>query len=306
MKKNRFYGVLCVLIGGVCWGFSGCCAQYLFSMDVNAQWLTAVRMLSGGTILSIMSFFLNRYSFVHIWKDKRDVFRLACFGILGLMLCQYSYLVAISHTNAATATVIQYCGPVLVMMVVCLRDRKLPKSRETIAVILAVAGTFLVATHGNVHTLVLSKQGLIWCIIAALTVVTYTLTPEKILPKWGSTVVSGFGMLIGGVVLAVVFQVWKIPVEIDLKVLFGLAGIVIFGTVIAFALYLEGVGYVGPVNASIIASIEPVASAVISFLWLKTSFMAIDLVGFACIMATVFLLSKPEKKAKEPVLQEKN
>lgn len=295
MKKNRILGVLCVLGGAVCWGFSGCCAQLLFGMNMDAQWLTAARLLVGGLILSVISFCTNRTAFVSIWKDKWDVLQLIAFGIFGLMLCQYSSMVAISHTSAATTTVIQYCGPVLVMLVVCFRDRRLPGVKEFIALLLAVTGTFLVATHGNVHTLVLSAEGLIWCIITALTVVTYTLVPSRILPKWGSITVTGFGMIVGGIVLSLVFRVWTIQIDMNLPIFLGISGVVLFGTVASFTLYLKGVSFIGPVKASIIASVEPVASVVISFIWLKTSFMAVDLLGFACILTTVFLLARREK-----------
>jgi drug/metabolite transporter (DMT)-like permease len=40
-----------------------------------------------------------------------------------------------------------------------------------------------------------------------------------------------------------------------------------------------------------------VSAAVISALWLGSEFVLMDIVGFVCIIATVFLLAKPEKDA---------
>ena len=42
----------------------------------------------------------------------------------------------------------------------------------------------------------------------------------------------------------------------------------------------------------------PIAAAVLSAVWLKTEFPLIDLVGFACILSTIFLLSKNSAKAE--------
>ena len=42
-------GVLCTVLGGMCWGFSGSCGQFLFATyGLDARWLTTVRMLSAG------------------------------------------------------------------------------------------------------------------------------------------------------------------------------------------------------------------------------------------------------------------
>lgn len=144
--------------------------------------------------------------------------------------------------------------------------------------------------------MVLTKEGLMWGIFAAMGLMLYTLLPSGIISKWGSLVVTGYGMLIGGIFLAVVVQVWNIKVSLDIRKLLTVSAIVIIGTVIAFTLYLQGVSDIGAVKASVLASVEPVSAVLFSVLWLGTSFMIIDVIGFACIMGTVFLLTKKEKK----------
>ena len=48
-------GSLCTMLGGVCWGFSGTCGQYLFSrFGVSSLWLTCLRLLSGGIIMLLV------------------------------------------------------------------------------------------------------------------------------------------------------------------------------------------------------------------------------------------------------------
>ena len=59
-------------------------------------------------------------------------------------------------------------------------------------------------------------------------------------------------------------------------------------------LIMPGIVDVGPAKASMLASTEPVSATVFSALWLGTSFSATDLIGFAAITATVFLLAKSE------------
>lgn len=286
-------GVLFTLFGGIFWGFSGACGQYLFTnYHVDSGWLTNIRLLGAGVVLVLLSLFKDRERSLGIWKNKRDGLQVILFAIFGLLFCQYAYLTAISYSNAGTATVLQYLGPVLIMALVCFCRRKLPDKKEISAIILAILGTFLLATHGNPSSMVLSPKGLTWGLISAVSLACYTLLPAGIIPRWGSLVVTGYGMLIGGVVLGIGQKVWTIPVNLDLKGYLALAGIVVVGTIFAYTMYLQGVGDIGAVRASLLSSVEPVSATMFSVFWLHTDFQIIDLAGFVCIMATVFLLAK--------------
>jgi len=302
MDKKTMRGIICAVIGGICWGFSGCCSQYLFSMKgMNASWLTPVRLLVAGSSLLVVSYFKQRENLLGALRCKPDFSRIVSYGVFGLMFCQYTYQMAISLTNAATATVIQYAGPVLVMLVVCLQNRKVPTIPEALSLMLAVIGTFLIATHGDPTSLIISPAGLVWCILSALSMVPYTLLPVGITERRSSMVVSGYGMLAGGILLSLICRVWRISVPLDLEtlvVLFG--GVILIGTIVALTVYLQAISDIGPVQTSVIVSVEPVASALISFFWLGSTFKPIDILGFICVISTVFLLAfKPVRKHKE-------
>lgn len=292
MKKNA-RGILCTLLGGTFWGCSGACGQFLFAhYGVDSRWLTTIRMLGAGIALMAANLMLHHRDVGRIWQDKKDAAQLILFALLGLMFSQYAYLTSIAYSNAGTATVLQYLGPVLIMIYVCLRGRRRPNLREGISIVLAVGGTFLLATHGDPRTMALSTQGLIWGLLSALSLAMYTLLPAKIIPKYGSMTVTGWAMLLGGIAMSLLTQVWKIPVNLDIYGILAAAGVVVLGTILGYTLYLQGVADVGAVRASMIASVEPVAATILSVVWLGVEFQWIDLAGFVCIMATVFLLAK--------------
>lgn len=294
MNKNT-RGIVCTLLGGTLWGFSGTCGEFLFThYTVDSAWLTVMRMMGAGVALTAINLISRRGKAAEIWRAKADGAQLVLFALLGLAFSQFAYLCSIDYSNAATATVLQYLGPVLIMGLVCVRRRRLPDVRETIAVVLAVGGTYLLATHGNPKTMVLSQQGLLWGLLSAVSLALYTLLPAKIIPKWGSMIVTGWAMLLGGIGMGLFIRVWTIPVQLDVYGWLAVGGMVVMGTLLAYTLYLQGVGDIGAVRASMLASVEPVSATVISTLWLGTRFMWIDLVGFACIIATVFLLAKRE------------
>lgn len=290
-------GILFTVIGGISWGFSGACGQFLFqNYNVPSAWLSSARMLFAGIILIIFGFIKYKKRMISIFKKPKDILRLVLFSVFGLMFCQYAYMTAISYSNAGTATVLQSLGPIFITFTVCIRQKRPPRLKEAIAIVLALAGTFLLATHGNLSSLVITKEGLIFGLLAALGVSLYTLLSEKIVGEYGAGIVTGYGMLIGGIVLGTITGSFKESVDLDASGILALLAIIIIGTVIAYTFYLQGVGMIGPVKASLISSLEPVSAAVFAAIWLKTAFAPLDIAAFVMILATVFILSerKPE------------
>ena len=285
-------GLLSALLGGSLWGFSGACGQFLFSnYAIEPSWLTALRMSTAGLILTLYSFFTHREALKSIFNSAHDTIQLLKFAIPGVMLAQYTYLVAISHTNAGTATVLQYTMPVMILAYVCLTTGRKPAGSELIAMALALAGVFIIATHGNPTTMVLTPEGLVWGLVSAVTMAMFTVLPRDLMRRYGSVPVVGSGMLVGGAILSVPAGLWTYQPQLDAAGCFGLFGIVILGTVVAFTLYLTGVRLVGAVKTSLLASIEPVAATALAVLWLGTDIVFIDLVGFAAIIAAVIIVS---------------
>lgn len=53
-----------------------------------------------------------------IWKNKKDAKDMLLFSLIGMLFMQYGYFLAIGHSNAATATVLQYLAPVMIVIYV--------------------------------------------------------------------------------------------------------------------------------------------------------------------------------------------
>jgi drug/metabolite transporter (DMT)-like permease len=101
-------------------------------------------------------------------------------------------------------------------------------------------------------------------------------------------------MLIGGAILNLGARSWTLHTDLPLQGWLAVAAIVLFGTVLSFTLFMQGIQDVGPVKSSMLAATEPVSATVFSAVWLGTSFSAVDLMGFAAIIATIFLLARSE------------
>lgn len=293
MKKSKTaLGIILSLMGGIFWGFSGSCGQYLFTYhSVNSQWLVAVRMVISGAILLCISAFRHKKEIFAVWRGKENVARMAAFTVFGLVLCQYAYFTAIQLSNAGTATVLQYLSPAMILVFLCIKNKKPPLLKEITAIILAIGGTFIIATGGNPGSLSISAGALVWGLLAGVFLACYSLIPVPLLKIADTPTVLGWGTFIGGVAMLPVFRPWENMPKISFSLVAALGGIIIFGTVLAYSFYLEGIHLIGATKASIISSIEPVAATVISALWLGTDFSVTDLVGFAMIISTILIIS---------------
>ena len=261
------------------------------SRGVSVDMITSLRLLVSGFFLVGLAYATVKEQLLAVLKDKNALLGISIFAMLGLVLNQTAYLQAIYHTNAGTATVLQYLCPILVLAYTCLKDRQVPTGTEIISILLAIVGTFLIATHGQLNELSITPIGLFWGIFSAFTYALYIILPGKLIRLYGSMVVIGLGMLMGGIVVTLGVQTWKQSLPLDTGTTFGLLGIVGVGTIFAYTAFLKGVSLVGPVNGSLLASIEPIASVFFAVWLVNEQFYTIDFVGMLLILLAVLLIS---------------
>lgn len=309
---NRFTkGILCALAGTSCWGFSGACGQFLLEgYAVSPLFLTTVRMLGAGALFLMLLAVTQRESLVAALRDPATFRGLLAFGGIGLLLSQLTYLISISYTNAGTATVLQSLAIVFVMLFTCASTRRLPRAGEFAALVCAFGASLLIATKGDLGTLSLPVAGLAWGIVNALSVAFYLVQPRKLLERWGSLLVSGVGMALGGLVMLGIWiiacivapslgpqaaQLVAVP-SFDAPGILVLALLVFIGSFAAFALYIHGVSIVGSVNGGLLGVAEPVSAMLFSTLWLGTAFLWADWAGLALMAVTILLVSLAGKR----------
>ncbi|HUN04716.1 MAG TPA: EamA family transporter [Niabella sp.] len=296
MDTENKKGILLGIIAAAFWGISGTIGQFLFQQrGINVEWLITLRLLLSGVGLLILAK-CTKNDILKIWNNRKDAIQLFIFSIIGMVGVQYTYFAAIKHSNAATATVLQFAGPIFIAIYLALKYKKMPKKLELLAILLAVTGTFLLVTSGNFNTLSISGIALFFGIASAITLAIYTLQPKALLAKYNSALVVGWGMFIGGIVFSFVKAPWQVEGDWDLKTFLGVAFIIIFGTLIAFYAYLNAVKIIGGQKTSLLASAEPLVAVILSVIWLNTPFSVIEWIGSLCIISTVFLLTKKETK----------
>ena len=299
MKPDYLKGCGLAFGAALLWGVSGTAGQFLFAhRGVNTEWLVAVRMLMAGVLMLGFVTLRAPGDLFTVWTRKADALRMAVFGLFGMLAVQYTYFAAINASNAATATVLQYTGPVLIVGWFAWQKKRWPTPFELLCVVMAVAGTFFMVTHGSLNSLSVSKMALVWGLTSAVALAFYSIQPLTLMSRYSPPIVIGWGMLIGGLALSVIDPPWAMAGTWDAPAIGAFAFVIVFGTLIPFYAYLTAVRIVGPETSSLLACAEPLAAALIGIIWLGTRFGLYDWLGTALILATVISLSL---RKQEPV-----
>lgn len=272
-------------------GVSGTSGQYLMTHGFPVLVLTNIRLLIAGLLLVLYMLLTNRRKLIEMLKDQKAMISLTLFALLGLLLNQFAYLKSIYESNAGTATVLQYVCPVGILAYTCLKDRVAPTVTEVLSMILAVGGTFLIATHGQLNQLSVTPAGLFWGLFAAFTYALYILIPIQLIKMWSSISVIGVGMMLAGIVLTPFSGILRFHWQLSMEVYLALVGIILVGTIIAYTLFLKGTSLVGPIKSSLLAAVEPISAVFFAFLIMHEQFYFLDFVGMFMILSAVALIS---------------
>lgn len=288
--RTAFIGVLATLLGGSFWGFSGTCASFLFdNYHIDTMWLMAVRQIGAGAIFMLVVLICDRKRLMQLLRTPRHLGVMALLAFFGVFFNQLFYLLAVRFTNAGTATVLQCLQLVLIMGYTCLTVKRRPRAREVAGLVLAFAGTFFIATGGDPTKLAIPPLGLAVGLLSAVGAAAMTIIPTSILPVYGSSIVTGGAMFMSGIVTCAFVRPWESVPVMDGAGWGALAVLIVVGSCLAYALYMQGVKDIGSVRASLLGTVEPISATITSALLLHTVFAPTDILGFALIILMVFL-----------------
>lgn len=286
-------GVLLILAAAATWGLGGVAGQYLFQrLQVDPVWLVTVRQVIAGMIFLAFAQYRTGEIFSAL---KNRFFSLMAFSFIGVLGAQLGFYYTISLCNAATATVLQYMAPVFVMLWVAYKTKTVPDTKEIAGIIFALLGVFLISTHGNLNDLVLSPMALIVGVYSAVAYAYYTLSPKKLLLTYSTATIIGWGQLLSGAFLAVLYNPLEKSYPWQTDTLLALAFLILGATIVSYTCYLLGLKIVGPTKASLISCAEPLSSIIAVVLLLDTVLTMEDFIGMGCIIFTVLMLSLPKK-----------
>lgn len=292
MKRYEIIGIILTLLGATLWGVSGTSVQFIGNFrNMNLEWLLTMRLITAGLLTVLYGWIRQGNAIFNIFRNWRDTLGLVIFGVFGMALCQYTYFRSIVIAGAGIATVLQYLAPSMIIIYLLVRYGKRPSAGEIISVILALAGTICLMGNNGFSFESFRSDVLFWGLLSAVGVAVYSVSPVRLLATYGTIPIVGFGMLLSGLVAAVLFQQPHSYATWDVWTVVGCFNVVFLGTIVSFNAYLEGVKRIGAVSGSILSSIEPISAAFFGWALLGNQFNWVGILGMAMIIATVIIIA---------------
>lgn len=292
MKRYEIIGIILTLLGATLWGVSGTSVQFIGNFrNMNLEWLLTMRLITAGLLTVLYGWTRQGNAIFNVFRNWRDTLGLVIFGVFGMALCQYTYFRSIVIAGAGIATVLQYLAPSMIIIYLLMRYGKRPSTGEIISVILALVGTICLMGNNGFSFESFRSDVLFWGLLSAVGVAVYSVSPVRLLATYGTIPIVGFGMLLSGLVAAVLFQQPYSYATWDVWTVVGCFNVVFLGTIVSFNAYLEGVKRIGAVSGSILSSIEPISAAFFGWALLGNQFNWVGILGMAMIIATVIIIA---------------
>ncbi len=293
INRSMVVGTFIALAGAGLWGLNAVVSKYLMARGIDTMWMVNFRMFSSGVVLLLAGAFREKGKLFDIWRDRRSVIRLLAIAVFAFGVCQLTYYLSISYSNAGIASALQQTAPVFVLVYVMTGEHRLPAAAEAVTIPLVVFGSFLIATHGDIHALAIHPAALAAGLISAMMSALYMILPGPLIRRYGTLSTVGWGLTLGGCFLSPFCRIWNFPgaETLDGAIIAGLIFIIIPGAAMAFGLFLYGTSIVGSVRGGVYNLFEPVTAVTASALLLRQNFHITEILGIACILGGIAILT---------------
>jgi len=292
-EKMRLRGMLLASLASSLWAISGISGEILFKKyNFSSDWLVSIRTLISGILLFVIVIFIEKKSVLKPLKNKKDFIGIILFGTAGMYLVQYTYFKTIELSNVSFSTILQFTAPFFIFIYESIKNKKIPAFSTLILLFMTILGVVFIATKGKISSLSVSPEALLFGLISAIMIAFYSIYPKKLLKKYGSITVVGWGMIVGSVISNIVHPIWKIQGNVNTESIIQVTVVVILGTSVAYLIYIASLNYISSSLAGILTAFEPVLAAILSVIIFRLKFSFVELIGFILVFVSIFILEK--------------
>ena len=266
------------------WSLNASIARTLLDDGLSALRLSELRSL-GAWLLLVAGVCAVRPALLRV--DRSQVPRLAFLGIAGFAAVYATYFVAIERLQIGVALTLEYLAPLLLLGYLWLVLGRRLSAALWAAMAVSLVGCFLVVRAYDPGSL--DALGVAAGLGAAISYAIYLAGSERAgsLLEPATTLVWAFGF--ASLFWIVVQPPWSFPFnELDgagdaLRVGF----VIVLGTLVPFACMVTALRHVPAARAAVVATLEPVLSALFAYLIHDEGLAAIQIAGGLMVLAGV-------------------
>ena len=290
--KNK--ALIAVLAAGTFWGTMGFFARSLYAAGFGPLEVAQTRITTGLVFVGLYILLFNRSLFCVKWKD------MWCFlgtGIVSLLLFSTCYFSALNYTSLAVAAILLYTAPFFVMLMSLLLFKEKMNGKKVLALILAFSGCVLVSGVGGDETF--SWIGILLGLGSGFFYALYSIFGRYAINRgYGAWTMTFYTFLFCSIGCAFLcdWQVIGTSFAADSSVAWWVLGLGFVTAFLPYVLYSIGLENMESSKASILASVEPVVSALFGVFVFHETLSVWGILGILMVLGAIVVLNVKFKK----------
>ena len=277
-------GYLLAAVAALMFAINGSLARYLLDDGISPAHLSQLRVTVAFVLLAGTLVLVDRR---RLRIARADVLRMAWLGLAGVAIVQFSYFLAIDRLPISVALVIQFTGPLMVLLWLRFAHGRRLRPSLYLAVGLSVAGSALVVEIHRAGSL--DGLGILFSLVAAVTFAIYLIGFERAGHSYDAFTTLAWGLGFATLFWLLLSPPWSFPFD-DFGSPRNAAlalGVVVIGTLAPFLLNLSALRHLPAARVGVVATLEPPLAALIAWVVHGEALTGVQITGGLIVVAAV-------------------
>ena len=290
-------GYIFILLATIFWGISATIAKFLFTHEIETLILVQTRTTFSALLMLLFFLIFKRHL---LYIRLKDFYMFMLVGIIGVAGSNFTYYFTIQQTNVATAILIQYMAPLLVLIYAAVSKEENLSWVKIIAALISISGCYLAVTGKDLSILNLSRLGLLTGVASAFCWAFTNVSLRRVLKHY-----TVWTVLVYSFISAAVFWLFfNSPSTIfqqhySAQTWWTFVGFALISVLIPHSLYFNGLRHITASRAIITGTFEPIVAIVTSFLFLNAILTTIQVFGAVLVIIAILFLQMKREPSEE-------
>ena len=288
---KQLTGILLIAISAASFGTLAIFSKFLYRDGLDIFTILFLRF-GIAALLMLVILLIRREKF----PRGKILLQLIGMGALGYVGQSFSYLTAIKYASAGLVALLLYLYPMFVFILSVIVLHEKATWIKIVAIIIALVGTaFTVDPTGG------QLPGILLAIAAALIYSIYIIVGTNVMKHVSAVQSSVIIFASAGTIYGILMASNGMHLPSTNSGWINILGIVLVATVIPVVAFLAGLERIGPTNAAMLSTLEPVVTVLLAAWIFGERLQSIALFGGGLILIAVIMLTRGEvSEIKEP------
>jgi drug/metabolite transporter (DMT)-like permease len=281
---RRLVGILLIAISAASFGTLAIFGRFAYADGMDIFTVLFLRFGISAAFMTVI-LLLRKEQFPH----GRILAQLVGMGALGYVGQSFSYMTAIKYASAGLVALLLYLYPMFVLVLSVLVFREKLTVVKIPALILALIGTALTVDPAGGQI-----TGILLAITAALIYSVYIIVGTNVMKHVSAVQSSTVIFASAGAVYGLLTLINGATFPVSNAGWMAVLGLIVISTIIPVVTFLAGLERIGPTNAAMLSTLEPVVTVLLAAWLFGETLLPIVLLGGGLILTAVVLLTRAE------------